>query len=255
MLLRRTLLVAALASPGAAYQAGERSAAGALSAQGGGDGGWGDVVSKVAKVLRAKERHKQPSVISVARRAEQSAGAGVTVRYFGVEGVESRTSMTEAEMSEAEARKSRTKQWGRPKGEQVYTGESGRWVRHTWRPTDDSIPDYVAHNYELSHKPNASRCGFTWDDAAAKVGRACEANRDCWPPLGWKEEGFWPLDSNYTCYKNLPDYGYGPLGNCVSKDPSLYTDLFCQTSCGVSQPGQGYGLRVRDRVRVRVRAS
>ena len=83
-MLRRTLLVAALASPGAAYQAGERSAAGALSAQGGGDGGWGDVVSKVAKVLRAKERHKQPSVISVARRAEQSAGAGVTVRYFGV---------------------------------------------------------------------------------------------------------------------------------------------------------------------------
>ena len=233
-----TLLVAALVtSPAAAYQAGERSAAGALSVNGGGDGGWGDVVSKVAKVLRAKERHKQPATLSVARRAEQSAGAGVTVKYFGVEGVESRTSRTEAEMDEAAARQERTKQWGRPAGEQVYTGESGRWVSHTWRPEDDTIPSYVSNNYELSHKPNASRCGFTWDDAAAKAGKACEANRDCWPPLGWKEEGFWPLDSNYTCYMNLPDYGYGKNGNCVSVDTSQFTDLFCQTSCGVNQPG------------------
>ena len=36
---------------------------------------------------------------------------------------------------------------------------------------------------------------------------------------------------------NLPDYGYGKNGNCVSVDTSQFTDLFCQTSCGVNQPG------------------
>ena len=73
------------------------------------------------------------------------------------------------------------------------------------------------------------RCGFSWDDAAAKVGKKCTKDYDCIRP----EESFetWPKSAKYSCYADLPDYERGDSGDCYSSNQLLRSDLICQTVC------------------------
>ena len=76
-----------------------------------------------------------------------------------------------------------------------------------------------------------SRCGFSWDDAAAKVGERCLFDDDCWRPLDATEEG-WSESTNYSCFDDMPDYQRGDSGECSSMQPAHHPDSWCQQVCG-----------------------
>ena len=82
-----------------------------------------------------------------------------------------------------------------------------------------------------------SRCGFTWDDAAAKVGPKCTKNEECFRPkasFGNTEAGIpapWPVTQSYACYTNLPNYGRAGPGECFSKNTQRKSDVWCNSIC------------------------
>ena len=81
-------------------------------------------------------------------------------------------------------------------------------------------------------KPRSlSRCGFSWDDAAAKVGERCLFDDDCWRPVNATQDG-WPESANYSCYDDMPDYQRGDSGECTSRDLAHHPDSWCQQVCG-----------------------
>ena len=108
------------------------------------------VLNELDRSGQILHRDQPRHVLSIANRAEHAAGPGVTVKYFGLEGIETRTSLDTEDI----ARNMRTRQDVLREGEEGNTGgEMGRWVKHTWRPIDPTIPAYIENNYELSHKP------------------------------------------------------------------------------------------------------
>ena len=85
-------------------------------------------------------------------------------------------------------------------------------------------------------KTGISRCGFTWDDAAAKMGPNCSANLDhpikCFAPPDTfsKSESYW-YGHPYMCYTDLPDLELH-FGNrkCRATGPQS-TDAWCNDNC------------------------
>ena len=76
-----------------------------------------------------------------------------------------------------------------------------------------------------------SRCGFSWDDAAAKVGERCLFDDDCWRPVSATEDG-WSEKTNYSCFDDMPDYQRGDSGECTSANLAHHPDSWCQQVCG-----------------------
>ena len=67
-------------------------------------------------------------------------------------------------------------------GEAGHWGPDGEWV-------SDLVPEAAPEEEEVDEakKTGISRCGFSWDDAAAKMGASCEAGGwegQCTPPEG-----------------------------------------------------------------------
>ena len=100
--------------------------------------------------------------------------------------------------------------------------ERGTWKGNKWTPeVDESIPDSVWRSHNQSMQ-SGMRCGFSWDDAAAKANmQACKTDADCM--LGFRR-----------CYKDLPDYQRSPQGDCISRNPYVISDLHCQLMCGAT---------------------
>jgi len=78
------------------------------------------------------------------------------------------------------------------------------------------------------------RCGFSWDDAAAKVGIVCTTDSDCVRPE--ESKLLWPADANYSCFADVPNYERGEQGECQSSDGKGVSDIYCQQVCG-AYPG------------------
>ena len=124
-------------------------------------------------------------------------------------------------------------------------GGAPAWERGSWYPggkwipeKDENIPEEVWKSHH--QQDTGSRCGFTWDDAAAKANlHACKHDRDCnqfnvnrsrWD---FDENGKWKFAHvKYACWKDLPDYQRSPQGDCITKNPYRMSDLHCQLTCG-----------------------
>ena len=76
-----------------------------------------------------------------------------------------------------------------------------------------------------------SRCGFSWDDAAAKVGERCLFDDDCWRPVDASANGI-AESTNYSCFDDMPDYQRGDSGECTSTNTKNHPDSWCQQVCG-----------------------
>ena len=189
--------------------------------------------------VRKEAMRKHPGRKSVAQKVESQAAKGVTIKYLtSFEGrpgdlrksfIATRRKMTDGDEQDDESF------WDQKDGKWEY----GKFVDGEWtvdksagdRPpwlkkdgADDADDDYVAGGIR--------RCGFTWDDAAAKVGSKCMKDDDCWRP----KDANWPADANYSCYADMPDYQRGEMGECQSADSSLTSDVYCQQVCG-AYPG------------------
>ena len=146
---------------------------------------------------------------SVAERTEEQAVPGVEITYFA-----------------------------------LLHGEEGQLpdVVSSWRRKESNMQWTRAElsgsqRLEKSFRESPKRCGFSWDDAAAKVGPACTKSIDCHRPrasFGDPKKSIpapWPITQPYTCYKDLPDYGRGKYGNCISRNRRRKSDFYCQQTC------------------------
>ena len=98
--------------------------------------------------------------------------------------------------------------------------ERGTWKGDKWTPAvNESIPASVWRSHNQSME-SGMRCGFNWDDAAAKANmQTCKTDMDC---------------VFRQCYKDLPDYQRSPQGDCISRNPYVMSDLHCQLMCGAT---------------------
>ena len=115
-----------------------------------------------------KDRPKHEDVsVSIAERAEKQAADGVTIRYLSWH--------KDGERPRPLVREMRRRTQNSIKGSRSW--ENGQWIRGEWKvTTDPDVPDWLLKEYNLTHR-TLSRCGFTWDDAAAKVGRRRSTTR------------------------------------------------------------------------------
>ena len=148
---------------------------------------------------------------SVAERTEEQAASGVTITYYA--------SFPSTKGSDVEMSFHRK-------------GTDGLWMRQPRGHVQEMLR--VASLRDTASTPEHEeatqmRCGFSWDDAAAKVGHTCARDSDCLRP----KESFdtWPITAGYTCYADLPDYERGDSGDCYSSNTMLKSDLICQVVC------------------------
>ena len=154
---------------------------------------------------------------SVAARTERQVDAGVSIAYFALLH-DSPSSNMAAATGTSWRRKVSDDEW-----EFVEELAADKRLADTgaiWCNPCSSSP------YDIY-----TRCGFSWDDAAAKMGAECTMDSECRRPAA----AAWPFNATYTCYSNLPNYGRGAQGECVSLQPSRVNDAFCQQTC--AKPG------------------
>ena len=190
---------------------------------------------------RKETMRKHSGRKSVAHNVESQAAKGVTIKYLtAFEGrpgdlrksfIATRRKMTDGDEQDDESF------WDQKDGKWEYGKfDDGEWTvdktagdRPPWLKkdgADEADDEYTAGGIR--------RCGFNWDDAAAKVGSKCSKDDDCWRP---KDAGAnWPIDANYSCYADMPDYQRGEMGECQSADSSATSDVYCQQVCG-AYPG------------------
>ena len=171
--------------------------------------------------------------LSIAQLTEEQATLpGVTITYIASHRTESRVGDFDHT----------ARQWRRIG---KATGAGPAWERGSWESggrwipeKDENIPDIVWKSH--GQQDTGSRCGFSWDDAAAKANlHACKKAGDCkafnvnrsrWD---FDEDGKWKYAHvKYECWKDLPDYQRSPQGDCISKNPHRMSDLHCQLTCG-----------------------
>ena len=115
-------------------------------------------------------------------------------------------------------------------GEAGHWGPDGEWV-------SDLVPEAAPEEEEVDEakKTGISRCGFSWDDAAAKMGASCEAGGwegQCTPPEGTVDDpdSYW-YGETYDCYTDLPDLGgLTSRGKCFHVSPAT-SDEWCDGNC------------------------
>ena len=80
-----------------------------------------------------------------------------------------------------------------------------------------------------------SRCGFTWDDAAAKMGEWCSSTpgaSPCEAPPGISDnkDSYW-FNHSYDCYTDLPDIGVRVGGRVCHAISKAASDTWCMETC------------------------
>ena len=165
------------------------------------------------------------SSTSVAARTEQESGPGRLIRYLSphIETLDVRFGQRQRRRSDGEDESF----W-----DEVSPGkwEFGEYVDGVWTADKSagSMPPWVKDTLNEDgtvKKPEElvptvggglKRCGFTWDDAAAKVGSSCTADSDCLRPE--ESKLLWPANANYSCFADVPNYERGEQGECRSSD-------------------------------------
>ena len=84
-------------------------------------------------------------------------------------------------------------------------------------------------------KTGISRCGFTWDDAAAKMGEWCSSTpgaSPCEAPPGISDnkDSYW-FNHSYDCYTDLPDIGVRVGGRVCHAISKAASDTWCMETC------------------------
>ena len=149
---------------------------------------------------------------SVAERTEQQAAPGVEVTYFSL--------LHDPEVDQAPEV---VGSWRRKLSSTEWTHETPHGSERLRRAG--------------IFREASSRCGFTWDDAAAKVGPPCTKSAECRRPrdsFGNASQGIpapWPLNQSYSCFKDLPNYGRAGPGECFSKNMLRKSDVWCNSMC------------------------
>jgi hypothetical protein len=159
-----------------------------------------------------------PSGLSVAKRTENQAAPGVMITYFSLD---TDTDEVWADATASWQRKLISKKWARVDGP---AGAS----RFMVPPTPNSVGNQCRYDHKCTNA--SSRCGFSWDDAAAKMNPACEEPIDC----NWKfnePRGSWPEDANWTCFGDLPTYGRTFNGVCTARQLGETSDAYCTHVC------------------------
>jgi hypothetical protein len=195
-----------------------------------------------AMIVREREEiaATRTTKISVAQKTEEQAIPGVTIKYLSPfddrHGSELAVTMRRKKIVSSSSA-GEDGYWDRKNGEWEY----GTWVDGEWvaDPSAGDKPPWLKDAQEGASNETVSmgglrRCGFTWDDAAAKVGSSCLKDGDCVKPA----EGStgWPEWANYSCYTDVPNYMRGEAGECASADPRAWSDIFCQQTCS-AYPG------------------
>ncbi len=80
-------------------------------------------------------------------------------------------------------------------------------------------------------KTGISRCGFTWDDAAAKMGAGCYKDGGCIPSEETDNPDSYWYGHNYSCYTDLPDNGLTVGGRTCQSISDTATDQWCTAFC------------------------
>ena len=84
-------------------------------------------------------------------------------------------------------------------------------------------------------KTGISRCGFSWDDAAAKMGEWCSSmpgTPACAAPPGISDDtnSYW-FNQSYQCYTDLPDIGVRAGGRVCHAISKASSDTWCLETC------------------------
>ena len=185
---------------------------------------------------------RKPQAFSVAQRTEQQSRLGVTIKYLAP--LAERLGISFAERQRRKTSSEDDAYWEHKDGK----WEFGEWVDGEWK-ADKSAGDMPPW-LKAEMNPDGSlkkpeelrpivggglkRCGFTWDDAAAKVSTTCTTDSDCVRPDD--SFGLWPASANYSCFADVPNYERGEQGECVSAEPKMISDIYCQQVCG-AYPG------------------
>ncbi len=124
---------------------------------------------------------------------------------------------------------------GMPKGKAKARVLRSR-MSYSGNPRGDSQPKEEEQvDLEGPGLTGISRCGFSWDDAAAKMGKACTTKASCQTPkkTSWSNRSYW-YKQNYTCFTDLPNLndmtGNGTRRNCLATNEQA-TDDWCQEVC------------------------
>ena len=80
-------------------------------------------------------------------------------------------------------------------------------------------------------KTGISRCGFTWDDAAAKMGAGCSKDGGCNPSEETNNKDAYWHGHNYSCYTDLPDNGLTVGGRHCDAVDGTATPQWCTAFC------------------------
>ena len=190
------------------------------------------------------ESESRPRLSIAQLTEEQVTRPGVTITYIASVRSES------PDGKFAHTARQMRRIYGRANG-----GGAPAWERGSWYPggkwipeKDENIPEEVWKSHH--QQDTGSRCGFTWDDAAAKANlHACKHDRDCnqfnvnrsrWD---FDENGKWKFAHvKYACWKDLPDYQRSPQGDCITKNPYRMSDLHCQLTCGAWLSSNSEGI-------------
>ena len=103
--------------------------------------------------------------------------------------------------------------------------------------TRKGSPPKKQKDYDPVELGKTQRCGFSWDDAAAKCGPPCPLALDNECNVNRPKHGVNAtyIKQNYTCYSGLPYCNpQTPLGTCYSKDPAVPDD-YCTQTCNTEE--------------------
>ena len=186
-------------------------------------GGWQPPLEKMAAFGKKQKT-------SVAQLSEQQAGADATIVYVHP----TLTYDPRDHGGAAAVQKSR-----------VATDDA---AKDGWKGTYDKDPEEQAkkdpnewvdpnEGIDWDKRTGISRCGFSWDDAAAKRGISCDPKitdpaLQCKPPKNtvMNKDSYWYM-AKYSCYTDLPDTEeeVGVL-NCRGST-AAQSDEWCQLFC------------------------
>ena len=166
--------------------------------------------------------------LSVAQRTEQQVAAGVSIKYFssfqGEQGPSIATSLR---------RKTSAGGWDHVRIDGHETEQADSAAKEAMAIDNKEVHRAERGSYNTRGYEGLKRCGFSWDDAAAKVSPGCVLNRDCHRPK--KSYYTWPSNATYKCFDDLPDYGRSFAGECRSMNPRLFDNTYCDAVCGMSK--------------------
>ena len=106
---------------------------------------------------------------------------------------------------------------------------SGGASKVDWTGKDSFEKDKKKKKSKDPRKTGISRCGFTWDDAAAKMGAWCDKDGGCMEQQTEKD-AYWH-GHNYSCYADLPNNGLTVGGRECDAVDGTASNQWCTAFC------------------------